>query len=472
MFKNNKRKSKKILNKFLILSGLFATLNMPLVKAMPNNKNIKQQINNINENKPEPKNNLNNIKKADSKKNEKKIKIYDMEYKNKQNKKSTFSYTLEDIENKELPENLKIRNDLTLNVNSNKKYDLNSQICENILKYNGYVDYEQDKDFNFENDNIQKLTQLIKSLYNTGNYYLKILEKDFNEFNNKNNLKIDFKKDKETTDLLKIYPLITDRYNITYPRYPINLDLPGHVVIPTEENKSIKEMLDEMKIARSKYVKTVNNLIKMLNKEKTNRNENKQNFNNLGYYLLNLHATKLQKECIDTLKREQIIFDNTIRWLFHSLKEDTINSVMKLLKQLDLLNKNEVEIKKEKENLIEKIKKNLMGLFSKSDVRDEDKIKKSKKYLIREIEENLKVPILERTINPLMNFLNKSDVKTEEAIEEFKKELKKVLIKEFINCFALVRNLYLNEYSLTIEEKIKQIEKLNIKAEDLYDFTF
>ena len=113
-----------------------------------------------------------------------------------------------------------------------------------------------------------------------------------------------------------------------------------------------------------------------------------------------------------------------------------------------------------------------MGLFSKSDVRDEDKIKKSEKYLIREIEENLKVPILERTINPLMNFLNKSDVKTEEAIEEFKKELKKVLIKEFINCFALVRNLYLNEYSLTIEEKIKQIEKLNIKTEDLYDYTF
>ena len=41
MFKNNKRKSKKILNKFLILNGLIATLNIPLVKAMPNNKNIK-----------------------------------------------------------------------------------------------------------------------------------------------------------------------------------------------------------------------------------------------------------------------------------------------------------------------------------------------------------------------------------------------------------------------------------------------
>ena len=71
MFKNNKRKSKKILNKFLILNGLIATLNIPLVKAMPNNKNIKQQINSINENKPEPKNNLNNIKKANSKENEK-----------------------------------------------------------------------------------------------------------------------------------------------------------------------------------------------------------------------------------------------------------------------------------------------------------------------------------------------------------------------------------------------------------------
>ncbi len=423
--------------------------------------NIKQQINSINENKPNPKNNLNN-----------KCKIYDMEYQNKQNKKSTFNYVLENIEKKDLPKDLKIRNDFTLNVNSNEKYDLNSQIYKNILTYNGYVNYEKGKDFDCENDDIQKLTQLIKSLYNTGNYYLKILEKNFNEFNNKYNLKIDFEKDKETTDLLKIYPLITDRYNITYPQYPINLDLPGHVVISTEENKSIKEILYEMKMARSKYVETVNNLVKMLNKEKTNRNENKQNFNNLGYYLLNLHATKLQKECIDTLKREQIIFDNTIRWLFPSLKEDTINSVMKLLPQLDLLNKNEVEIKKEKEKLIEKIKKKLMGLFSKSDVRDEEKIKKSKKYLMIEIEENLKVPILERTVNPLMNFLNKSDVKTEEAIEEFKKELKKILIKEFINCLALVRNLYLNEYSLTIEEKIKQIEKLNIKTEDLYDYTF
>ena len=37
MFKNNRRKSKKILNKFLILSSLITILNTPIIEAMPNN---------------------------------------------------------------------------------------------------------------------------------------------------------------------------------------------------------------------------------------------------------------------------------------------------------------------------------------------------------------------------------------------------------------------------------------------------
>lgn len=358
-------KYRKFLNKFLILSGFIATFNMgPIIKAMPNNdfkviKKTKKAIEIIETSKFNkiPK----NLKKLYSKKNKsiqkpklplyydrtigQEVKTYDI-----LNRNGTFRTVIENIKNRKLPRNLKIKSNL--NVNSNGEYNMNSDLYEYILNYNKLYFKNNDEDNIFgrryeEENSIQKIT----TLYNKNNEYILKLKNLFSEINTNFNLKINIKKDKITTDFM----------NLTF----VPESSKARQVILLEEEKTIKEIVEEMKEAKLKYINTVTNLFKKLNEEKIkHKRENLREFNNLGYYLLNIHNTKIQKECIDVLKSEE--------------------------------------------------------------------------------------EILTRATFSLISLKNK------------RTRTKNEVIKELINSFALIRNLYLNEYHLTIEQQ-------NTKAKEIID---